>query len=197
MTNRGVTAVERARYAALRRLIHDVTEVEINRSCPPGCIAIELTGITEEALSCWEEIRLMQYRPGNPGGWDWSHIHRVYRRFKKRFEVAVWAVVRRSTSPYDEVRVLCGFAVGKPSRANHVLSIYFMERSPDPDNPLKTRILSIVLDTAMAHAMAIGSKQLRLVRPLPGIRPKYEALGFRFVEGRKRYAPYCVREVWS
>lgn len=195
MINRGVTAVERARYLALRRLVHDAAESEINRSCPPGCVAVELTGITEEALSRWEEVWLRQRRPESPGGWNWNDIRRTYRRFKKRFEVAVWAVVRRPDFPYDEVRVLCGFAVGKPSRANHVLSVYFMEGSPDPASPLKGRILSIVLDTAMAHAIAIGSKQLRLVRPLSGMRPKYEALGFRFVEGRKRYAPYCVREV--
>ncbi len=117
--------------------------------------------------------------------WPWAERASDWRRgHPERFEVALWSG-----------DVLCGLALGRPSKGPSHLALYYVE-GRSPDHPLQGKVTAVVLTALQAYAIALGKKELRLVDPLPDVIPFYcsPALGFQLVTpGRE--APYCRRSI--
>lgn len=195
---RSETARLRAHYAHIRQCVHEAATPAIRSYADSARFETVLTEISDEALDAWE----LQWSPKRSepiGGWNWRNVcDHFRRRHKKRFEVAIWAREKNPCDPNSNpAMTLCGLAIGKPSDRHNNLSVYVLESSPVRGHPLGGKILVIALDTAKAHALALNCKELRLIKPLSSMMPKYEALGFKLQNSNKRIAPYCVREVGS
>jgi hypothetical protein len=54
--------------------------------------------------------------------------------------------------------ILCGMALGRPSKGPSHLSIHFAEGNPDPAHPLRGKVLPIVLAAGLAYAIALESR---------------------------------------
>lgn len=76
--------------------------------------------------------------------WPWPAIVADYRRVApERFEAAVWSG-----------EILCGLAIGRPSKAATILAVHFIEGSPDLGHPLKGFAHLAALEAAHAYAVA-------------------------------------------
>jgi len=123
---------------------------------------------------------------GRRVGWPWHLMIPDWRRnYPKRFEVAIW-----------RDGVLCALALGRPARKAPHLSLYYLERNPDPANPLRGQVTGAVLATLRAYAVVLGKAELRLMDPLPALIPRYcsAAFGFHLVTPAAE-APYCARSI--
>jgi hypothetical protein len=118
--------------------------------------------------------------------WPWHVMAADWRRnHPDRFEVAVW-----------RDGVLCGLALGRPAPAAAHLSLYYIERNPDPKNPLRGKVTRIVIDALSAYGIVLGKTEMRLIDPLPALVPFYcsPPFGFHLV-APVREAPYCSRSI--
>lgn len=139
-----------------------------------------LTVIDAAALDA-RDAQWSAFPPNDPGNFDWRHDVGLRRKDAAPFHVAVW-----------HGETLCGLGLGR-KRGNRV-DLELMEGSPDPNHPLKHLIRFCVDEAALTFAQDAGAKILRLVDPLPGALPLYEAMGFRVVHNRAGDL-YCEREV--
>lgn len=101
--------------------------------------------------------------------WNWIDLKRRFRNIPARFELSI--------SVQGEV---CGLAIGKPSRGRRHLSVYFIEGNPDPQHPLKGRVLPILLEAAFLYAQALGCSFVRLIQPVEQLHALYRRHGFDF-----------------
>lgn len=141
---------------------------------------LRLTVIDASALDA-RDAQWSTFPPNDPGNFDWRHDVGLRRKDTAPFHVAVW-----------HGETLCGLGLGR-KRRNRV-DLELMEGSPDPNHPLKHLIRFCVDEAALTFARDAGAKILRLVDPLPGALPLYEAMGFRVVRSRTGDL-YCEREV--
>lgn len=120
----------------------------------------------------WEPSQLRRY------AWPWPKmVQDASRNEPDRFEAAVWSG-----------DTLCGLAIGWTRQA--FCRVDYLEGSPDPAHPLKGSVAVIVFGAAVAFAIALGRREIRLVNPLPAVVPHYEAMGFTLASP-KGGTPYC------
>jgi len=107
------------------------------------------------------------------------------RNYPERFEVAIW-----------QGGMLSALALGRPARSARHLSLHYIERNPDPANPLRSQVTGAVVAALRAYAVEFGKTELRLVDPLPVLIPRYcsPAFGFYLVTPVKG-GPYCERSI--
>ncbi len=164
------------RYRELRRVAFRAAETDLLAAG----IEANLHGIDAEALGAfanWSDRRV---------SWPWQDMAAEWRRdVPERFELAVW-----------RDGILCGLALGRPSRGPSHIALYYVEGNTDPAHPLRRKLVSATLAALRAYAIALGKAELRLVDPLPALIPVYcsPALGFELVTPRKE-APYCGRSL--
>jgi hypothetical protein len=125
-----------------------------------------LTVIDAAALDA-RDAQWSAFPPNNPGNFDWRHDVGLRRKDAAPFHVAVW-----------HGETLCGLGLGRKRGSRVDLDL----------------IRFCVDEAALTFARDAGAKILRLVDPLPGALPLYEAMGFRVVRNRARDL-YCEREV--
>jgi hypothetical protein len=102
----------------------------------------------------------------------------------KRFEVAVW---------HD--KILCGLAMGKPSKGTSHNAIYLMEGSPIK-HPLNALITRIVIEVGIAYASALNKEHLTLVDPLEKMIKIYtKRYGFKFKTAKTHPKRFCIKKV--
>ena len=117
------------------------------------------------------------------GGWDWPQLALSYLAKPEAFHLAIWSQT-----------LLCGLAVGRPSRARSLLTVEFIEGSPEPSHPLKGSILALTIVAADAYARAIECLTLRISEPAAGLLPIYAEFGFRIVKSGPTVR-YCERRI--
>jgi len=175
-TRSGSRPSAEAKYRALR-----------HAAWQDAAAALASAGITAElrpidvaalaAVACWRDRRV---------DWPWHLMIPDWRRnYPGRFEVGIW-----------HGGVLCALAIGRPApKASH-LSLYYVERNPDPANPLRGKVTGAVIDALAAYAIVLGKTELRLVDPLPALVPRYcsPPFGFRLVTPASG-GPYCSRSI--
>jgi hypothetical protein len=147
------------------------------------CPLTDLTWINDRALDAWER----QWVPQLPAGkewsdWDWRGVAASRSpKLRRRFDVAVWS---------DDH--LCGLAYGVPSLRRQNLTIRALQGSPVANHPLRGKILAIVHELAAMYGTALGCQELRFSKPLPGMIPYYEGLGFKLARPQKGVI-HCAR----
>jgi hypothetical protein len=137
-------------------------------------VSVRLTGIDARALAAYREDWMRLPRPGWPNNQppDWLVDQKALAGLLNRFEVAVWS----------GAEILCGLAVGRPSRGKGILRVDLLEGHPNPSHPLKGQVARSIVAAAFRYAEAIDAAELRLTRPLPAVVPLYRAMGFDLVE---------------
>ena len=172
---RGRSAAE-AKYRGLRHLAFQDAMTAI----ATAGVNAELRPIDAPALSAagqWTARRVV---------WPWHVLVPDWRgKHPARFEVAVW-----------QGDTLCALALGRPAPTAPHLSLRYIERNPDPANPLRGMVTGVVIDALGAYAIVLDKTELRLVNPLPELVPRYcsRDFGFRLVTP-VREAPYCSRSI--
>jgi hypothetical protein len=144
-------------------------------------IPVRLSLIDDAALLAWREQ--WTPRPDQPGGWNWPEQTRRLRSTLGRFEIALWS------GP-----ILCGLAIGKPSKGPSHLAVQLIEGNPAPTHPLKGFVAECVTEAAFSDGRLLNKSQPRLLRPLPGALEKYRAIGFG-IEPDSPDPSYCFLEI--
>lgn len=146
-------------------------------------VAVSLTGIDARALAAYRADWIPHPRPGWPNGRppDWIVEQKEHQGILARFEVAIWG----------EMDVLCGLAVGRPSKGKGILRVDLLEGHPNRSHPLKGQVARSAVAAAFRYAEAIGAAELRLTQPLPAVVPLYTAMGFDLVESVEG-GQYCA-----
>jgi len=118
--------------------------------------------------------------------WPWHVMAQDWRRnYPARFEVALW-----------HGDMLCALALGRPARVAPHLSLHYVERNPDPENPLRSQVTGAVVAALRAYAIVLGKTELRLVEPLPQLVPRYCSPEFGFYRVTPaRGGQYCARRI--
>jgi len=75
-----------------------------------------------------------------------------------------------------------------------MISIHYLEGSPEPAHPLKGFVASVLIDAAEYYGLAFGASTIRLMDPTPGALHIYQALGFGVVRTSGGLV-YCEKEV--
>jgi len=165
-----------ARYRALNDIGFRATETNL----AAAGIAVEFRRIDPAALVAaeqWTGRRML---------WPWRVLASDWRRnHPSRFEVAVW-----------RDRRLCGLALGRPAPSATHVSLYYIERDPDPANPLRGDFAAVVVAALASYGIVLGKTEMRLVNPLPALVPYYcsAAMGFTLLTPAHG-EPYCVRRL--
>ncbi|MGH7281652.1 MAG: hypothetical protein ACRELY_09035 [Polyangiaceae bacterium] len=116
-----------------------VTTENLVNADPSVRAPVALGPIDRVAIAAWKAT--WELNPARSVDWDWADYAAGYRRKRyARLELAIWSG-----------DALCGFALGKFSRAARVLQLNFIEGAPG--NPLKGSVLWI----AIAHGIILGS----------------------------------------
>ncbi|KHD04971.1 hypothetical protein PN36_23660 [Candidatus Thiomargarita nelsonii] len=170
-------------YTLTRYRVYKVVEQKLKRIFEKP---IRLSSIDDKALKYWQEIWLPHnYRYPPDGGWDWQEKRtNVKRTTPERFEVAIW---------HNEI--LCGLALGKPSKGTSHNAIYLMEGSPIK-HPLNALITRIVMEVGIVYANDLGKKHLMLVDPLEKMIKVYtKRYGFEFRTAKTYPKRFCIKKV--
>ena len=146
--------------------------------------ALSFRNIESRVFVAWK----VQWQPLHTGRldlgeWDWPQLAQSCVAKPEAFHLAIWSQT-----------ILCGLAVGRPSRAKSSLTVEFIEGSPEPSHPLKGSILALTIVAADAYARAIGCLMLRISEPAPGLLPIYAEFGFRLVKAGPTVR-YCERRI--
>lgn len=161
-------------YARRRRIAYGFVQDEAVRS---GFVRadLRLAETNESTLDAWRATWSGPHPTGD-GSWDWERLLRRAWRRPSAFHLAIWSGER-----------LCGLAVGRaskrrPAGVRHTVSVHFIESAHHRDHPLRHTIAPLVIGAAEAYGKLLGASRIRLVDPLPGVVPLYEAFGFALAE---------------
>lgn len=159
-----LTAVE-TKYEDLRVAARKEAEEQLGI---PHLRLVGVTGIHAHIADTWK-LHPKPYR--EPATWPWTKLWAEYRhRYVKNFNVSLLFAGN-----------LCGLAIGRPTRHKAGLRLDFIEGSPAADQPLRGRVVPIVLACGEVYARAIGASQVRIMRPLPKLVDYYASMGYHFV----------------
>lgn len=177
-----MTRLDAERYRARRQAAYDKTK-ETWADLPGPTSPIGLTQIGPAALDFWRDNWAASH-PGShiDGDFPWEDAVSNFRNNLNRFEVAIWSN-----------DILCGLAIGRPSKGPDNVTIHLLERYWGA-NPFKGSIAAIAVDVADNYAKILEKQKVIIKYPVDGAIPVYEKLGFRPVQGYGKGA-YYGREV--
>jgi hypothetical protein len=171
-----------ARYNAMREAALTDAQERLQAKISVSLdVPISLSSINKAALQAWQNHWMP--RSTRPGGWNWREQRSRLASTVSRFDVAIWSG-----------EVLCGLAIGKPSKGPSHLTIQLLEGNPAETHPLKGSVAECAVEAGISYARLLEKAQLRLLRPLPGALPTYRRLGFK-LEPESLKAPYCYLEI--
>lgn len=169
---------DEARAQSLRSAEARFRAEALVRARGPG-VAPRFTTIDAAALGAWTAQWRPLHQAGQPGGWDWREERQAHQNTIGRFEAALWSGTH-----------LCGLAVGKPSHGPSHVAVLLLEGCPNPGHPLRGLVLQGLLIAAEEYARALAKREVRVIKPLPGVLPLYQALGYAIAPEGSR-PPYC------
>jgi len=149
---------------------------------------VQLTHININALKAWQK----EWYPNLAHRkrfteeellWNWVNTRREMSKVPNRFELAIWSD-----------NILCGLAIGKPSKGSAHNAIYRLQGSPIK-HPLEGKIITIAIKTGTEYAKALDKKHLVLVEPLEHLVKIYQRHGFTFKTSKHYPKRYCIKEV--
>lgn len=155
------------RYEAFR----DLSRQNIQQSLPyTDRNLIRLEPISNESLVA---AKLWMADPTRRVDWDWagSGGYSDYAfRYPKRFEMATW---------YGNS--LASLCLGRPSYTGTQMRMDFTEAAPS-NNPLKGRVIPIVVSAGELYASIIGAREIRLIDPIhEKLIEYYASIGYTYV----------------
>ena len=149
---------------------------------------VRITEITPAVLRAWSESwKPFNSRKPPDGGWDWVSKAKDFKKKPKyRIEIAIWA----------NKNELCGLALGKISKGEENISIYYIEGSPNLYHSLKGHIFDIVEVVCLDYARLLKkTKSIRLMEPVKSLRGFYKKRGYVFSKKLLFGREYCEKEV--
>lgn len=125
---------------------------------------------------------------------DEKDIYYVEREWKPRedniYPIFDWGIIKNRSSKkprammlsiYDN-DLLCGLASSIPSKGTGSVfsnvTLNYIQGAPKGINPIKGSILGITLDAMYLYGKNLGKNNLYINRPLQGVVPYYEKMGF-------------------
>jgi hypothetical protein len=151
------------RYEKLRRIAHDFTEKEFKAH------SVKLTEISHKDVveadvwsGTWDDSSKIPT-------WEWKRMYEDYRSNTglKRFDTAL--IMNGQ---------LCALCYGVPTKSKLTLKIHAISRNPY-NNPLKGKVLEIILFAANAYARLLGADELWICNPMNSKLVKvYERAGY-------------------
>jgi len=108
------------------------------------------------------------YRP--PAPWSWAAHWRVYKREIKNFNLCV-----------HFHGTLAGLSLGRPTHSKTALRLEVVEGHPDPDHPLRGKVVPISLLCSELYARVIGARQVRLMEPHLPLIAYYRSFGYSLI----------------
>ncbi|KHD04788.1 hypothetical protein PN36_34835 [Candidatus Thiomargarita nelsonii] len=172
-------------YNELRNKVYQKVEKELtDRFQKP----VQLSHIDINALKAWQKEwcpRLAERKRFTEEElfWNWVNTIREMSNVPSRFELAIWSD-----------NILCGLAIGKPSKGPAHNAIYRLQGSPIK-HPLEGKIITIAIKTGTEYARALGKKHLVLVEPLEHLVKIYQRHGFTFKTSKHYPRRYSMKEV--
>jgi len=172
-------------YHEIRKKVYQKVETELTDRFQKS---IQLTHININALKAWREQwcpRLAERKRFTEEEllWNWVNTIREMSNVPNRFELAIWSD-----------NILCGLAIGKPSKGPAHNAIYRLQGSPIR-HPLEGKIMTIAIKTGTEYAKALGKKNLILVEPLEHLVKIYQRHGFTLKTSKHYPRCYCIKEV--
>ena len=145
-----------AHYRALQRGAHRITE---DAFAPVLRAPLALDFYDARADDAWHATWRPQRHPSGAGGWHWPRIMRTRWRRPSAFRLAIWS------GP-----VLCGLAIGHPSRRSgagvrRFLSVEMIEGAPF-SHPLRSSVAELATQFAIEYARLLRGTRVRLINPI-------------------------------
>ena len=136
-----------------------------------GIVDVDHSRVRFEAI---DAPALVAYEEWFDPHFSWQEVVRWKAKEPLGFDLAIW---------FDQE--LCGLCFANPNQSRLRVKIVRLEGKPGNDHPLKSRVATFAL-TAVSHfARIIGSTQIEIQEPLPGVISLYRQLSFEFdSEGR-------------
>jgi hypothetical protein len=142
---------------------------------------LSITEINPEALTVWVKTwKSISTRQPPDGGWDWEcKTSRLNRKYRKRLiSIAIWAN-----------NELCGLALCRISRGSEVISMCYIEGSPNGQHPLRGYVFQIIEMICLEYAVIKKSKTIRIEEPIDSLMDFYKLQGYllnkKLLFGRK------------
>ncbi|AXI60378.1 hypothetical protein DLD99_07820 [Pseudomonas kribbensis] len=136
-----------------------------------GIVDVDYSRVRFEAI---DALALSAYEQWLDPYFSWQEVVRWKAREQMGFDLAIWFE-----------HELCGLCFANPNQSRLRVKIVRLEGKPGNDHPLKSRIATFALTAVTHFARIVGSKQIEIQEPLPGVIPLYRQLGFEFdSEGR-------------
>jgi hypothetical protein len=93
--------------------------------------------------------------------------------------------------------LLCGLALAKKSKGNDNISVYYIEGSPNQNNPLKGFIFPIIETVCLEYAKINKINKIMIIEPVEILNEFYSSYGYSFPNKRLFKKKYCIKEVFS
>jgi len=167
------------RYEAIRDEVRSVIQSEMPYMDKKN---IKLTAINQTALV---QAKLWATSPERKVDWDWIDGHREYSfRYPKRFEMAVW-----------HGNTLASLNLGRPTHNGTRMRLDFVEARAT-SNPLKGRIVPIVLSAIELYARYIGASEARIIDPInENLEQYYSRFGYTLIKQKGANTPSYLRKI--
>jgi len=95
----------------------------------------------------------------------------------------------------DAAPIAAVWQLGAPAPTAAHMSLHYIERNPDPANPLRGQITGAVA-ALRAYPIVLGKTEWRLVDPVPDLVLRYCSPAFEFhLVTSVRGGPYCSRSI--
>ena len=153
-------------YADLRRMAF-ARALEHSAATGLATPATRIAPIDRTALHVYAQTWAARRHWTGAGGWPWDLLVRSYLKKPRAFHAALW-----------ESNQLCGLAVGAVSKGRRRITLRYVQSAPDPEHPLRGRVMLLMLEAVKEYGLALGSESLVLRNPLAGVLRLYLDLGF-------------------
>lgn len=175
-------------YRALQEAAYSLANEAVNEADVPRAPVL-FRRYDAPAETAWHRHWRGNRHPTGSGGWNWPEVMRSRWKRPSSFRLAVWS------GP-----VLCGLAIGHPSRTSRTghrktISVNLIQGAPFA-HPLRRSIALLTTTYATAYGRLLGASRIRLIEPLPGTIHSYAKMGFSTILKGNR-ALYCEREIYD
>jgi hypothetical protein len=147
---------------------------------------VKITKIDQSVLKAWADTwKIVNTRQPPNGGWDWEYKNNtLHGKYKKNLMgIAVWG----------EDNSLCGLALCTKSKGNEVLSIHYIEGSPNENHPLKGYVFTIIDTVLLQYGGLIKSNSIRIIDPVDTLISFYTSFGYKLNKKLLFHQKYCEK----
>lgn len=148
---------------------------------------VMITRIDEKSLIAWKETwDVINKRQPPNGGWDWEYKNSSFNKNYGKYliGIAVWS---------DDS--LCGLALCTRSKGNEVLSIHYIEGSPNESHHLRGNVFTIINSVLLEYATLIKAKTIRIIDPVDNLVDFYKSFGYKLSKKLLSRRKFCERGI--